>query len=175
MQHRHVRRAAVMAAVAAVLAAAPAHAASPEPDVDRRVGDFLAEHPDAEQVAPHQVAWDGGDVVMTFPSSAGAHALRGQDGGERLASAGACGPGWSCLYEDPWYGGRMLQFRSCGYTQSLGSYGFANRATSWVNNRGSWTRVFDGGSVLWTEYGYAQVGHVGSAANDRADSIHLLC
>ncbi|GAB2696749.1 hypothetical protein GCM10027194_33460 [Thalassiella azotivora] len=135
-------------------------------DVAAQVAALLAEHPDATQVGPRSVAWEGGDVVLTLPDP--------QERGA-TASAGSCGGGWSCLFEHSWYGGRMLQFRSCGYRQSLGSYGFANQASSWVNNRGQWTRVGDGSStVLWTEYGYASASSVGWA-NDRADWIHLLC
>lgn len=169
MQHwRHGRRiAAVAALVTALAGAAPAAAA--EPSTDREVREFLADHPTATRVAADQVAWDGGDVVLTFPD----------DDVQRMdrlaASTGGCDAGWSCLYEHPGFGGRKLQFRSCGYTQSLGAYGFARAASSWVNNRGSWTRVYGGGATLWTEYGYAQVSYVGAAANDRADAIHLHC
>lgn len=171
--HRRILNA-VVAALALLLVAPPAGAApgGAEPGQGRpgELRQFLADHPDATQVAPDQVAWHGGDVVMTFPSEPAPRA-----GVVTLASAGACDSGWSCLYEHPWYGGRKLQFRSCGYTQSLAAYGFANQATSWVNNRGSWTRVLDGGTTLWTEYGYAQVGSVAGWQNDRADSIHLHC
>jgi hypothetical protein len=136
---------------------AVAQAAGPRDQVAR----FLADHPEARKISSNQVSWHGGDVVMTFP------------GLPRLTST--CSSGWSCVYEHSDFGGRRLQFRSCGYTQSLGLYGFANATSSWMNRRSDVTVVRDSGSLLWTSPGYSSSRYVGNAANDRADTIYLAC
>lgn len=159
---------AAAAAVVVLCVAGPATAKATT-GTDAAVTAFLAAHPDARRAGTHQVSWDGGAVVMTFPDrSSGARDLR--------AASTGCAAGWSCLYEHSDYGGRRLQFRDCGYTQHLGNYGFANAATSWINSRGAAAIVRDlpTGRLLWTAGAYARSRNVGSA-NDRADTIYLSC
>ena len=152
----------VALAVATTLLTAGTAAAETARTTDA-VASFLADHPDARKLGSHQVSWHGGDVVLTFP------------GLPRLTST--CSAGWSCLYEHSDFQGRRLQFRSCGYTQSLGVYGFANTTTSWINRRSAASLVRDipTGSLLWTAPGNSSSRYVGSAANDRADTIYLAC
>jgi Peptidase inhibitor family I36 len=159
---------------------------SVEADITR----VLRSSPGAVRTGRYEVSWDGGAVVSTWaPSSVPASSDR--TGTQRLSTSGdevetsltsgyaGCPDGttvhWYCFYEHASYGGRMLQFRDCPSTQSLGYYGFANATTSWVNNRSGVTiTVYDGstsGTVLWREYGRSHDDNVGSWANDRADTF----
>jgi len=47
------------------------------------------------------------------------------------AAATDCPQGWFCLFENSYYGGRMLRFQ---YSGDLVSYGFQDRASSYINN-----------------------------------------
>ena len=151
--------AAVLAVAASLLTTTPAVARVP--NAQAQVDAFLAQHPDARKVGPRQVSWRGGDVVMTFADQAGV--------------TSTCSSGWSCLYEHRDFLGRMLQFRDCGYTQSLGAYGFANMTTSWNNRRSRAAIVRNSGDLLWSAQGYTSSRYVGIADNDKADTIYLSC
>jgi hypothetical protein len=160
-------------------------ATSLENDIER----VLSTSPGAVRTGAYEVSWDGGAVVSTWvPKGSssgdrrGALAARDADSTSSLtlaASVGGCPDGttvhWYCFYEHASFGGRMLQFRDCPSTQSLGAYGFANQTTSWVNNRSGVTiTVYDGstsGTVLWREYGRSSDSNVGTWANDRADTF----
>jgi hypothetical protein len=187
-----------VASAAAAGSSASADAVTLENDIAR----VLRSSPGAVRTGPYEVSWDDGAVVSTWvpqdsagrdsgPGSApdvGALAVR-DDGAPSVtsttsatslsAAVGGCPDGttvhWFCFYENASYGGRMLQFRDCPSTQSLGAYGFANQTTSWVNNRSGVTiTVYDGstsGTVLWREYGRSSSSNVGSWANDRADTF----
>jgi hypothetical protein len=165
---------------------APGHATTALEDDIARV---LSTSPGAVRTGPYEVSWDGGAVVSTWlPKGSasvdrtGALAVRDADTmstATLATSVGGCPDGttvhWFCFYENASFGGRMLQFRDCPSTQSLGAYGFANQTTSWVNNRSGVTiTVYDGstsGTVLWREYGRSSDSNVGSWANDRADTF----
>jgi hypothetical protein len=174
---------------------ARADAVTLENDIAR----VLRSSPGAVRTGPYQVSWDDGAVVSTWvPQGSAARdvgpgvatdvgALAARDDGVPSATStntlsssyGGCPDSttvhWYCFYENASYGGRMLQFRDCPSTQSLGYYGFANATTSWVNNRSGVTiTVYDGstsGTVLWREYGRSHSSNVGSWAIDRADTF----
>ncbi|QBI20232.1 hypothetical protein ER308_12085 [Egibacter rhizosphaerae] len=95
---------------------------------------------------------------------------------------------WFCLYEYRTFNEdapagvtpRRLQFQDVGPCQSLSPYGFAEQATSWVNNLSNDTRVFDGADPncnqtagFLTLSGEAQSAHLG-AWNNRIWSIRIL-
>jgi hypothetical protein len=157
--------------------------ASLENDIER----VLSTSPGAVRTGTYEVSWDDGAVVSTWvPKGSvdrgGALTARDADTTSSLTlatSVGGCPDGttvhWYCFYEHASFGGRMLQFRDCPSTQSLGYYGFANQTTSWVNNRSGVTiTVYDGstsGTVLWREYGRSSDSNVGTWANDRADTF----
>jgi Peptidase inhibitor family I36 len=168
--------------------AAPTRAGQLENDITQ----VLRSSPGAVRTGPYEVSWDDGAVVSTWvprgsavDGRTSAEQMRLPDGGSDSAALSAassyagCPDGtsvhWFCFYENASYGGRMLQFRDCPSTQSLGAYGFANATTSWVNNRSGVTiTVYDGstsGTVLWREYGRSHSSNVGSWANDRADTF----
>jgi hypothetical protein len=166
-------------------APARSEATSLENDIER----VLSTSPGAVRTGTYEVSWDGGAVVSTWvPKGSssgdrgGALAARDADTTSSVTlatSVGGCPDGttvhWYCFYEHSSFGGRMLQFRDCPSTQSLGAYGFANQTTSWVNNRSGVTiTVYDGstsGTVLWREYGRSSDSNVGTWANDRADTF----
>jgi hypothetical protein len=139
------------------------------------IAEILHAHPEALQIAEDQVAFDGGNVVLTIPGETGVR--------RELAlssSVHGCPRGWFCFYDAYNFGGRKLQFRDCsnnGTTQSLANYGFANFTTSWVVNRsvdaiGVDHQVSANGYIqLWMEYSYTSSSNVGTANNDKADSF----
>lgn len=95
-----------------------------------------------------------------------------------LATIHGCPSGWFCFYHDANFGGRMLQFSSCGI-QNLTDFGFNDQTSSWVNNTSSSVDVFKdingGGGRLWHESPHSQSSFVGSAANDQASSFRRNC
>ena len=170
--------------------APPSAVPSASSRIESDISQVLRDSPGAVRTGPLEVSWDGGAVVSTWvPESSADTSARladtpalGSTEGARLSvtsSYAGCPDGttvhWFCFYENASYGGRMLQFRDCPSTQSLGAYGFANQTTSWVNNRSGVTiTVYDGstsGTVLWREYGRSHDSNVGSWANDRADTF----
>lgn len=158
--------------------------------IDRDIARVLRSSGGAVRTGRYEVSWDGGAVISTWVPSSSAE-TSGRTGAQSLSTSSdsveasltsgyaGCPDGttvhWYCFYEHASYGGRMLQFRDCPSTQSLGYYGFANATTSWVNNRSGVTiTVYDGstsGTVLWREYGRSHDDNVGSWANDRADTF----
>ncbi|MGH8891148.1 MAG: peptidase inhibitor family I36 protein [Acidothermaceae bacterium] len=96
--------------------------------------------------------------------------------------------GWTCFYQNVNFNGyscgggggcadgaRMLEFASCG-TQSLGTYGFSDQTSSWVNNTSSYVTVYNSsGGALWSESPGSASANVGSANNDKADNFWIIC
>jgi hypothetical protein len=149
--------------------------------IEREISRVLRTSLGARRTGPWEVSWDGGAVVSrwTLPRAQTSTSASTSMAVSAASSYAGCPDGtyvhWFCFYEHASYGGRMLQFRDCPSTQSLAAYGFANAATSWVNNRsGATVTVYDGsssGTVLWREYGRSHSSNVGSWANDRADTF----
>ncbi len=167
-------RAALLAAVPALLlgsvvsapaAAAPTLARSATPSIDQ----VVAAHPQAEQVDARTVEFDGGAVVLVYPSADDGVAMRS------ARSSASCPNGWYCLYDGAGWSGRMLQFRDCGTTQSLSTYGFSRSASSWANKRTRSAYVYSGGSTIWASYAGQSAYSVDAADNDRADAVRLGC
>jgi hypothetical protein len=94
------------------------------------------------------------------------------------ATIHGCPSGWFCFYKDAGFGGRRVQFSSCGL-QNLTDFGFNDQASSWVNNTGSSVDVFKdvngGGGRLWHEPAHSESSFVGSGANDKASSFRRNC
>jgi Peptidase inhibitor family I36 len=121
--------------------------------------------PGGKQIGQNQIAWRDGAVVMTFPES------------PVTVLAPRCPDGWTCFFEHRDWGGRMLQFRDCGLWQWFSDYGFRNQTSSWHNRLNQWVYVDDddAGVRLWNEFPQARSSWVGSAANDKADSLFIVC
>src|SRR5262249_46639950 len=94
------------------------------------------------------------------------------------ATIHGCPSGRFCFHKDAGFGGRRLQFSSCGL-QNLTDFAFNDQASSWVNNTGSSVDVFrdvnGGGGRLWHEPPHSQSSFVGSGANDQASSFRRNC
>jgi hypothetical protein len=94
------------------------------------------------------------------------------------ATINGCPSGFYCFYQDANFGGRRVQFQSCG-TQNLTDFGFNDEASSWVNNTNSSWDVFKdinrGGGRLWHSPPNSRSSFVGSAANDQASSFTRNC
>lgn len=79
--------------------------------------------------------------VSTSPFS-GVTTTTYSDGTKVLENVGPfdfseCPEGWVCLWDNPGYQGRMLQFQSQGYWQELSAYGFNDQTTAWGNRTGN--------------------------------------
>jgi hypothetical protein len=89
-----------------------------------------------------------------------------------------CPTGFFCFYQNAGFGGRRVQFQSCGL-QNMTNFGFNDEASSWVNNTSSSVDVYrDTGGLggrLWHEDPGAQVSYVGDANNDQASSFRRNC
>jgi hypothetical protein len=162
---------ALVLAAAAVAIAAPA-GASPRADAALQASiDTHLRLAGGTQITRNQIAWNGGTVIMTFPEPASASTT--------AARAPRCpGGGWACFFEHRDWGGRMLQFQSCGYYQYFSDYGFDNQTSSW-HNRQAFRSVdvydwVDGG--LWhMEQGNVSSSYVGNQRNDKADYFMINC
>jgi hypothetical protein len=161
----------VLSAVA-VTVASPA-AASPQADaaLQASIDAQLRLAPGGTQISRNQVAWNGDSVIMTFPEPASTPS--------KVALAPRCpGGGWACFFEDRDWGGRMLQFRSCGYIQWFSDYGFENQTSSWHNRQAFRSvNVFDvaEGELWFMEQGNVSSSYVGDRRNDKADYFRINC
>lgn len=163
-------------AIAVVTSMATPAAAAPTPNdppqataqtLQNQIDTQLRMHPGGTQISSNEIAWQNGNVVMTVGTLA----------------FGACDSGWYCLYEHPNFnnalvhrGGRKLRFQQCGFWQFLSDYGFDNRASSWDNRMSKTVQVDDDDRAvrLWNSAPRSRSADVGTA-NDRADSLRILC
>ncbi len=110
--------------------------------LDARVQAELGRVPGGKRVGLNEIAWNGGNVVMTL----------GVAGGDVGAQAyGPCDSGWYCVYE-AWHWNdynrdmRKLRFRDCsssGVHNDLSDWGFENRTSSWDNRSRAGVEVYD--------------------------------
>ena len=154
------------------------------------VADQLNAAPGGTQIGPNEVAYDGGKVIVTLPSTDGAKGpsavARNQSTAARAGDVEGCPAGnpdnrWYCLYEHKDFKGRRVQwnYRHCSDDPIyLVNYGFKNVASSWVNTSAmvvaarAYTGDGAGGSVqIWTEKPNTRSSYVGNANNDRADIL----
>lgn len=123
-------------------------------------------------ISQNEIAWNDGEVVMTFPME-GMSGARTSFPAAPPAAVKGCPSNRFCFYRHRNYKGRMLKFRDCK-RQSLADYGFGNETSSWVNNT-SYRKVdvYDAGPSpdkrLWRETAHSKSSWVGSSANDKAD------
>ncbi len=106
-------------------------------DLQRRIDDILAKHPDAEQISDNAVIWNGGSAMLSFENNMTA------DKNEHRINATHwhnCPSGWLCFYDFTNFVGRRLQFNSCS-TQFLDIYGL--NISSWVNHTSHTYRLYD--------------------------------
>lgn len=137
------------------------------------------------QISSDTVSYNGGAVRLVFPHAGSRSVGTPPSGGAspRLSTTSywhGCPYGysthWYCFYQDINFGGRMLEFKDCGYTQDLYNYGFAYQTSSWVNTSSHTVVVMDGYNyLLWSEPAYSTSSWVGSSANDRANPFYTQC
>jgi hypothetical protein len=167
-------------ALAMVLSAVPAAATSADASTSRvtKKGDI---GPDGLPIPPggtrigNRVVYNQGNVVLHFDPARVAK-LQGKTVPSTTRAYGDCPDNWYCLWQNSNYGGRMLRFRDCCYFQYLDDYGFQNQATSWRNRLdNNDVRVWDlaTGNILWCSDTHSTSSNVGSADNDKADSLYL--
>ncbi|MFI0487547.1 peptidase inhibitor family I36 protein [Actinomadura sp. 9N215] len=155
-----------VAAAAAMTAAGTATATADElPSAQDQINRQLRDHPGGIQTGSREVAYQGGRVILSFPTSDGAGA--------------ACASGAYCFYDGVNFTGRTLTFRDCGGWQYLTDYGFGNKTSSWRNITKHHVQVHDLEpepiKLLWTETPRTDSSNVGSAADNRADGFRTLC
>jgi hypothetical protein len=92
------------------------------------------------------VSWQGAQAcavisrtdVRCYASTDEANAALAPAGGAGVVTPQAtwhgCPDNWLCIYADPSWGGRRLQFYQ-DYWQSLAPYGFDHQTSSWTNNQ----------------------------------------
>jgi hypothetical protein len=150
---------AALAALVVLLAGSPAQAApsATTPALEREIAGLV--HSGATRIAPTQVAWNHGTVVLDLAPSRVV---------QPAATVHGCPSGWFCFYDAANYGGRRLQYQGC-YTQGFPD-SFFMKTTSWVHNKSSGiVQPYDAlGDVRWNEYPNSSSSNVGSFDNDIA-------
>lgn len=141
---RKALSAATLASAAAISLMVPSSAEAAPNSTRGAIADFLGGKIDLSE------GWGGAQACVVFsPSDVrcyttseeanSATALKGdQDGGSSTSGTANCPAGWLCIYADPNWDGRRLQFSS-EYWMNLAPYGFERQTSSWHNNQNcSW-------------------------------------
>ncbi|WP_410663968.1 peptidase inhibitor family I36 protein [Amycolatopsis sp. lyj-84] len=155
---RFVSTALGAAAVAALLVASPASAASDGSATLKAAGVDAAKLAPGWKVAGDEVVWNGGEITLSLSAKA----------------PGDCAANYVCLWQDRDFVGRRLQFQSAGL-KNLVDYGFNDQMSSWYNRRGvdaRWYYNIGSGTSRCMQAG-ARSSYVGNADNDQASSLRI--
>lgn len=194
---RYVVASCMFLGMAALVGTAGSTAAVGAPSaLQQQIDSQLHRYPGGVQVSDNAVAYNGGDVVIVFPSPGHdlapnrlgshvrdqeAHALglttNSPDVAESTGYLHGCpystltNADWYCFYTDRDFGGRRLQFKDTD-ADFAGNWGFDNQTSSWVNTNHTFSiyaySVSCGNVHLWTEpTGPASSSYVGDTNNDR--------
>ncbi|MEU3002615.1 peptidase inhibitor family I36 protein [Streptomyces sp. NPDC006995] len=157
--------------VLAMTSTAGAAVADPDP-LQEEIEQVLARTQGGVQISRNEIAWDGGEVIMSFPdpgeaqapvSSAAAQRLQAKvtgrsvgtveplqvSGGVSAQAADNCpteifGNDWYCFYQNSDFGGRRLQWNAAHKSPVYFSkYDFDNRTSSWSNKGGKKITVYE--------------------------------
>lgn len=157
--------------VLTMTATAGAAAAAPDP-LQEEIEQVLAKTQGGAQISRHEIAWDGGAVIMSFPlpgetqapvSTAAAQRLQAKATGRPVGTAellrvsggvsaqadDKCptevfGNDWYCFYQNADFGGRRLQWNATHKSPVYFSkYDFDNRTSSWSNRGGKKIYVYE--------------------------------
>ncbi|MBK3597027.1 MULTISPECIES: peptidase inhibitor family I36 protein [Streptomyces] len=149
--------------------ASQAHAAEPS-ELQQQIDTVLANTTGGVQISLNEIAWEGGQAIMSFPlpgeevappSSQAAIDLQTQQAGvskqsvkaaaaagEALAAASdSCptevfGNDWYCFYQYKDFGGRRLQWNQAKHDVVFFSqFDFVNKTSSWSNKGGKYIYV----------------------------------
>ncbi|WP_189135298.1 peptidase inhibitor family I36 protein [Wenjunlia tyrosinilytica] len=161
-------------------------------DLQSQVDETLSTTAGGVQISANEIAWNGGEPILTLPlpgqeqapaASPAARDLMGfsaddatPDVNWHKCPAGGDDNRWYCFYENSNFGGRRLQWNwaHCQDPIAFDDYGFARKASSWVNttrNIDHWgmkVEVYSTSVRLWVENPWSQVAYVGDSKNDRA-------
>lgn len=138
---RTIRLSLLAAASAAALTlggALGASAAESRESMQERVDEVLREHTGGTQIAPNEIAWEDGAVVLTLAPTDGIAPL----------AVGSCATGSYCAYSGSALSGSKLTFSTCGTysTTVLGSV----RSVANARSSGHVDAKNSSGSVLAT-------------------------
>ncbi|GAB2456344.1 hypothetical protein GCM10027029_17590 [Conyzicola lurida] len=122
------------------LGAAPA-SALPEEDqgLQAQIDGVLADFPGGVQISATTVSWDGGAILLTFPSP-GSRAI------------GTCATGSYCAFSSTNYSGTKLAFTGCsaeGTANSLAQLGGSARSIANARTSGT-VRAMNGTTIVHT-------------------------
>lgn len=176
------------------------------PDADVPVGDKrlqaeidnqLKQFPGGQQISSHEVSYNEGNVIVVFPDATGyvpvmpiANTESGNAAGVMTATAitntkywHGCPYGntthWYCFYDSAGFAGRMIKFKDCskkGYENNFELYGFAYKASSWVNTSKNFIQVYtsfgtEGNDWLWSERAEEAGNTPTGTSNKATDSV----
>jgi len=129
-----------VASVLLILGAAPVSAvSSADAGIQARIDEVLAEFPGGTQISATTVSWDGGAILLTFPSP-------------NTRAIGSCATGSYCAYSSTNFSGTRLAFTGCsadGTANSLAPLGAAARSVANARTSGT-VRAMNGTSVVHT-------------------------
>lgn len=153
----------VASALALIVGSAvPAAADTRSLELQKTIEQHMRDFPGAIQVSDNAIAYEGGAVVLVFPSPGEKVAPDGLGSNVRTDEARSLGleiepqatayrhgcpystitnADWYCFYVDDLWEGRRLQFKDT-YADFASNWGFDNQTTSWVNTNST----FD----IWT-------------------------
>ncbi|MCU1542629.1 MAG: hypothetical protein JWM50_494 [Microbacteriaceae bacterium] len=151
-----MRKLAVAVAAALLLmglGAAPASALTKgDGGLQVRIDGVLAEYPGGVQISATTVSWDGGAILLTFPSP-------------YSQAIGTCATGSYCAFSSTNYSGTKLAFTGCsvgGTANSLAPLGASVRSVANARTSGT-VRAMNGISVVHTLTANTGVGVNASA------------
>lgn len=110
------------------------------PTLQDRVDAVLAEYPGGTQIAPNEISWNSGAVILTFEA---------RDFGIGLFAVGSCATGSYCAYSGYSLTGNKLSFTSCANPQPVGVLGTV-RSIANARTAGSIQAQNSGGGGLAT-------------------------
>ncbi|MEV6415950.1 hypothetical protein [Kribbella sp. NPDC051718] len=154
-----------------------------------QVDEQLAATSGGKQISQNEVAYDGGDTIMTFsiPGRTGTPPSSKVAAPDAVADVRGCPTGtfkdWSCVYEFSNFNentnGRRLQFHDCG-GRDFDTYNFRDKTSSWVNTQSKEVHVSNfttSGSLvlLWKEPAQSQSSSVTPANDNKADYLDVRC
>ncbi|MFF2375079.1 peptidase inhibitor family I36 protein [Streptomyces xiamenensis] len=152
-------------------------------ELQEQINEILNNTDGGVQISDNEIAWDGGEVIMSLPlpgqveappSSPEAIRLQAQISGVplaevleaaasniELAASDSCptevfGNDWYCFYQHPHYEGRRLQWNARKLNMVyFSAYDFVNKTSSWSNR---------GGKIIYV-YGRTKSGDDSSCNN----------
>lgn len=116
--------AALLLGGALLVASGPAASATDD-SLQSRIDAVLEEFPGGVQIAPDQVSWESGEVILTL------------EGAATPFSVGNCATGAFCAYTGSSLSGTRLQFTNCSGTNSVAPLGAPVRSVANARTSGS--------------------------------------